>query len=136
MNKIKSAFLIAFGLLAMASSALASTPTYKCGATTNIENAKNPVLLTLNDDGSIGVTATGTTRKMERSSENNAPAGYSAYTGEMGCPESPTGPTQMMKCGVISLSTLFVTYPMVSGTPQGKAVLNGQSLYCAMQMMD
>jgi hypothetical protein len=124
--------LIALGLAA-STAALASTPTYKCGSSPDGDNVKNPVLLTLNNDGSIGVTDSGIDRNMERSNEANTPAGYTAYTGTMGCPQHPGG---VASCGAISLSTLYVTYPMVSGTPQGKAVLNGQNLYCSMQMMD
>jgi hypothetical protein len=123
--------LIALGLAA-STAAFASTPTYKCGTSPDADNVKSPVLLTLNNDGSIAVNNNGVSRNMERSNEE-APAGYTAFTGTMGCSQHPGGAAQ---CGAISLSTLYVAYPMVAGTPQGKAVLNGQDLYCAMQMMD
>jgi hypothetical protein len=124
--------LIAFGLAA-STAAFASTPTYQCGTTPDTANVKNAITLTLENDGSIGVTTTGMTRKMERSSEVTTPAGYTAFTGESGCVQHPGA---IASCGAISLSTLYVTYPMVSGTPEGKAVLNGQDLFCSMQMMD
>jgi hypothetical protein len=47
--------LIALGLAA-STAAFASTPTYKCGTSPDSDNVKSPVLLTLNDDGSIAQT--------------------------------------------------------------------------------
>jgi hypothetical protein len=125
--------LIALGLVA--SSSFASVPTYKCGTSADVDSAKNPVLLTLNQDGSVGVATaeSPSMRNMERSNVVNTPEGYTAFTSETGCPKNASG---MVTCGVMMLSTLYMTYPMVAGTPEGKAVLNGEPLYCAMQMMD